>query len=218
MSGSSWSMPAPISMHRSIFRRMARPPTGSTPAAFVVPLAVVDVTEQAAKNSDYQMTRADLECLREEARPHSRQCLRRDAFRLGALRRRRREIHRQGRGRRLSTFPGVSPDAAQWLMTERKGAGACGRYAVARSRRVEGFQDALSVAAVRPLGSGECRESRSGAGCGRDARGRRAKVKDATGGTGAADRAGVSRSIRFAKERSPGPFRDPGLSASRHVV
>ena len=34
--------------------------------------------------------------LREEARPHSRQCLRRHEFGLGALRRRRGEIHRQG--------------------------------------------------------------------------------------------------------------------------
>src|SRR5262249_3483664 len=54
--------------------------------------------------------------------PAPRQLLRSDAVRLGTARGQRGEIHRQGfRGR--VPFPGVSPEAAEWLMKERKGVG-----------------------------------------------------------------------------------------------
>ena len=54
-------------------------------------------------------------------------------------------------------------------MNERKVSGSGGRHAVARPRSVEGFQGALCVAAVGPLGPGKRRQSRQGAGLRRDA-------------------------------------------------
>ncbi len=135
-------------------------------------------------------------CMGAQEPPASRQLLRRHAFRLGQHVGRRREVHRQGcrRGHSLSR---LLPGCGAWLMKERKVAGHCGRYALARLRSVEGLQGALHLAAVRAMGPRERRQSRPGAGWpaprwwsafqgeGRDRRSRppvRAGVGEAAGG------------------------------------
>ena len=70
----------------------------------VVPLAVIDVRKQAEKNPDYLMTRRGRAGLGEALQEAAGQLLRRHAVGLGAARRRRRQVHRQGRRRHLP-FP-----------------------------------------------------------------------------------------------------------------
>ncbi len=125
-------------------------------ASLVVPLAVVDVSEQAAKNADYQMTRADLEAYeKKHGRIPDNACV---AMHSGWARYAADDAKFTGKDAAGAFhFPGVSPDAAQWLLTRAQGGGTRGRYAVARSRPVEGLQDALSLAAVGTMGAGECR-------------------------------------------------------------
>src|SRR5262245_42400685 len=91
-------------------------------ASLVVPLAVVDVSAQAATNPDYQMTRGDLGAYeKKHGRIPANACV---AMHSGWAR-------YAGDGARFSGkdaagvfhFPGVSPDAAQWLLTQRKVAG-----------------------------------------------------------------------------------------------
>jgi kynurenine formamidase len=91
-------------------------------ASFVVPLAVVDVSQQAAKNPDYQMTRADLEAYEKaHGRIPDNACV---AMRSGWGRYVTDEAKFTGKDPSGSFhFPGVSPDAAQWLLSERKIAG-----------------------------------------------------------------------------------------------
>ncbi|HWV53509.1 cyclase family protein [Pseudorhodoplanes sp.] len=88
-------------------------------ASFVVPLAVVDVTEQAAKNTDYQMTRGDLAAYEtKHGRIPDNACV---AMHSGWARYVADSAKFTGKDAAGSFhFPGVSPDAAQWLMTERK--------------------------------------------------------------------------------------------------
>ena len=91
-------------------------------SSLVVPLAVIDVSAQAAKNADYQMTRADLETYeKKHGRIPDNACV---------------AMH-SGWGRYASDgtkftgkdaagafhFPGVAPDAAQWLLSSRKAMG-----------------------------------------------------------------------------------------------
>lgn len=92
------------------------------PSSLVVPLAVIDVTAQAAKNVDYQMTRSDLETYeKRHGRIPDNACV---AMNSGWSR-------YAGDGAKFTGkdsagtfhFPGVSPDAAQWLLTQRKVAG-----------------------------------------------------------------------------------------------
>jgi kynurenine formamidase len=92
------------------------------PSSLVVPLAVIDVTAQAAKNADYQMTRSDLEAYeKRHGRIPDNACV---AMNSGWSR-------YAGDGAKFAGkdsagtfhFPGVSPDAAQWLLTQRKVAG-----------------------------------------------------------------------------------------------
>jgi kynurenine formamidase len=91
-------------------------------ASFVVPLAVVDVSEQAAKNADYQMTRGDLESYeKKHGRVPDNACV---AMHSGWARHAGDGAKYTGKdGAGVFHFPGVSPDAAQWLLTERKVAG-----------------------------------------------------------------------------------------------
>jgi len=91
-------------------------------ASFVVPLAVVDVTEQAAKSADYQVTRGDLEIYeKKHGRIPDNACV---AMHSGWARYVTDGAKYTGKDSAGSFhFPGFSPDAAQWLMTERKGAG-----------------------------------------------------------------------------------------------
>jgi kynurenine formamidase len=91
-------------------------------ASLVVPLAVVDVSEQAAKNIDYQMTLGDLQAYeKKHGRIPDNACV---AMHSGWARYVTDEAKFTGKDAAGSFhFPGVSPDAAQWLMTERKAAG-----------------------------------------------------------------------------------------------
>jgi kynurenine formamidase len=90
--------------------------------SFVVPLAVVDVTAQAANNPDYQMSRADLEAYEKaHGRIPDNACV---AMHSGWARHAGDTAKFTGKDAAGSFhFPGISPDAAQWLMTERKVAG-----------------------------------------------------------------------------------------------
>lgn len=91
-------------------------------ASLVVPLAVVDVTEQAAKNADYQMTRGDLAAYEtKHGRIPDNACV---AMHSGWARYAADGAKFTGKDAAgVFHFPGVSPDAALWLMTERKAAG-----------------------------------------------------------------------------------------------
>jgi kynurenine formamidase len=88
----------------------------------VVPLAVVDVTAQAAKDADYQMTRADLESYEgRHGRIPDNACV---AMHSGWGRFAAEPAKFTGKDAGGAFhFPGVSPDAAQWLLAERKVSG-----------------------------------------------------------------------------------------------
>jgi kynurenine formamidase len=91
-------------------------------ASFVVPLAVVDVAWQAAKNTDYQMTRGDLDAYEtRHGRIPDNACV---AMHSGWARFAADEAKYAGKDTAgVFHFPGISPDAAQWLLAERKVAG-----------------------------------------------------------------------------------------------
>jgi kynurenine formamidase len=91
-------------------------------SSLVVPLAVIDVTAQAAKNADYQMTRADLESYeKKHGRIPDNACV---AMNSGWARYAGDPAKFTGKDSAGAFhFPGVSPDAAQWLLTQRKVAG-----------------------------------------------------------------------------------------------
>lgn len=91
-------------------------------SALVVPLAVVDVTAQAAKNVDYQMTRGDLEAYeKKHGRIPDNACV---AMYSGWAKYSGDAPKFTGKDAAGAFhFPGVSPDAAQWLLTNRKVAG-----------------------------------------------------------------------------------------------
>jgi kynurenine formamidase len=88
-------------------------------ASFVVPLAVVDVSEQAAKNTDYQVSRADIEAYeKKHGRIPDNACV---AMLSGWARYATDGAKYTGKDSAgVFHFPGFSPDAAQWLMTERR--------------------------------------------------------------------------------------------------
>lgn len=88
-------------------------------AALVVPLAVVDVSAKAAANADYQMTRADLEAYeKQHGRIPDAACV---AMHSGWARFAGEEAKFAGKDAAGTFhFPGVAPDAAQWLLTQRK--------------------------------------------------------------------------------------------------
>ena len=65
------------------------------------------------------LTREDLAAWEKKAPASARQLLRRHAFRLGAARRRSAKYTGKDAAG-VFHFPGVSPEAAQWLMKERK--------------------------------------------------------------------------------------------------
>lgn len=91
-------------------------------SSLVVPLAVVDVTAQAAKNADYQMTPADLQAYeKKHGRIPDNACV---AMHSGWARYANDAAKFAGKDASGSFhFPGVSPDAAQWLLANRKAAG-----------------------------------------------------------------------------------------------
>ena len=91
-------------------------------ASLVVPLAVVDVSDQASRNADYQMTRADLEAHeKKHGRIPDNACV---AMHSGWARYAADGAKFTGKDAAgVFHFPGVSPDAAQWLLTDRTVAG-----------------------------------------------------------------------------------------------
>lgn len=91
-------------------------------ASFVVPLAVIDVTEQAARNADYQLSRGDIEGYeKKHGRVPDNACV---AMHAGWARHAPDAARYTGKdGAGVLHFPGIAPDAAQWLLTERRVAG-----------------------------------------------------------------------------------------------
>ena len=91
-------------------------------SSLVVPLAVIDVSAQAATNADHQMSRADLAMYEEQhGRIPDNACV---AMHAGWGRYAADEAKFAGKDAAgIFHFPGVAPDAAQWLLTERKVAG-----------------------------------------------------------------------------------------------
>ena len=124
----------------------------------VVPLAVIDVRKQAEKDPDYLMSIEDVLTWEKRFKKLPDNCcvamLSGWAQHVGDA----GQVHRQGRQRHLP-FPGLCARACRMAAEGAQGAGAGGRHAVARQRSVEGFQDPSHLAAVRPLGPGECRQS-----------------------------------------------------------
>jgi kynurenine formamidase len=87
----------------------------------VVPLAVVDVAAKAAQNADYQVTRADLAAWeRRHGRLPTNCCL---AMHSGWARHAGDAAKYTGKDAGGFHFPGVAPDAAEWLLKERRVAG-----------------------------------------------------------------------------------------------
>lgn len=91
-------------------------------SSLVVPLAVIDVSAQAAKDTDYQMSRADLAVYEDKhGRIPDNACV---AMHSGWARYATDGATFTGKDAAgVFHFPGVSSDAAQWLLTERKVAG-----------------------------------------------------------------------------------------------
>ena len=95
------------------------------------------------KNPDYLLSREDLADWEKKNR-RLPDLLRRDAVRLGAACRRRGQVHRQG-CRRHIPFSGLLGRGGRVADEGAQGARHRGRYAVARQRTVEGFQDVHRV-------------------------------------------------------------------------
>jgi kynurenine formamidase len=88
----------------------------------VVPLAVVDVAAKAAQNPDYLLTREDLAAWEKKHRRLPENCC--VAMQSGWAQYVGNPTKFSGKdGAGMLHFPGVSPEAAEWLMKERKVAG-----------------------------------------------------------------------------------------------
>jgi kynurenine formamidase len=88
----------------------------------VVPLAVVDVAAKAAQNPDYLLTREDLTAWEKKHRRLPDNCC--VAMQSGWAQYVGNPAKFTGKdGSGVFHFPGVSPEAAEWLMKERKVAG-----------------------------------------------------------------------------------------------
>ena len=72
-------------------------------------------------------------------------------------------------------FPGIHPDAAEWLLKERSVVGLAVDTLSLDPGTSKDFKTHYDLAAVRPLGHREHRQSRQGAANGRDAGRRRAQ-------------------------------------------
>ena len=134
----------------------------------VVPLAVLDVSAKAARNADYALNRQDLtEWEGRHGRLPEGCCV---AMHSGwaRLRKRCREVHRQGRCRRLPFSRHRSRSGRMAAPTAPR-RGACRGYAVARPRLLKGLQDSRALAACRPLGHRKHRQPGAGAADRRDA-------------------------------------------------
>jgi kynurenine formamidase len=88
----------------------------------VVPLAVVDVAAKAAQNADYLLTREDLAAWEKRHRRLPDNCC--VAMNSGWAKQLADPAKYTGKdGSGVFHFPGIAPDAAEWLMKERKVAG-----------------------------------------------------------------------------------------------
>jgi kynurenine formamidase len=99
--------------------------TGATvdriaPEQLVVPLVVIDVAAKAARNADYQLSRQDLAEWEEKHGPLPDNCC--VAMNSGWA---QHVAHARYAGRNSGTmhFPGIHPQAAEWLIKERRVAG-----------------------------------------------------------------------------------------------
>ncbi len=88
-------------------------------------------------------------------------------------------------------FPGISPDAAQWLLTQRNVAGLAVDTLSLDHGPSKDFKTHYTVVAVRPLGHRMRGQSRQGATIRGDACCRRGESEGRHRRPGAADRAGV---------------------------
>ena len=154
----------------------------------VVPLAVIDVRKQAEKDADYLMSIEDVLTWEKRFKKLPNSCCVAMLSGWSAACWRRRQVHRQGRGRHLP-FPGHCARARRMAVEGAQGAGSGGRYAVARPRPVEGFQDPSHLAAGRALGSGERRQPGKAVAVGGHPGGRPAQGERLHRRSGAADRA-----------------------------
>ena len=171
----------------------------------VAPLAVVDVAAKAAQNPDYMLTRDDLAAWEKKHRRLPDNCC--VAMHSGWARHVGDAAKFTGKDAAgVFHFPGVSPEAAEWLMKERKVLGLAVDTLSLDVGTVEGLQGALFLAAVGPVGPRERRASRSGSARGGDAGGRIAEGEGRDRRSGAADRAGLTGRPR--KPRSE--IREPG--------
>lgn len=88
-------------------------------ATLVVPLAVINVANQAAKNPDYQLSRADLAAWeRRHGRLPDNSCVAMDSGWARHVADKAKYVGKDASG--VMHFPGVAPDAAAWLLKERK--------------------------------------------------------------------------------------------------
>ena len=116
----------------------------------VVPLAVLDVSAKAARNADYALSRQDLtEWEGRHGRLPDGCCV---AMHSGWARYASDAAKYTGKDAAgVFHFPGIDPEAAEWLIQQRRVGGACRGYAFARPRLLKGLQD-CALAAFRPLG------------------------------------------------------------------
>jgi kynurenine formamidase len=88
----------------------------------VVPLAVINVADKAAKDPDYQLSRADLAAWeRRHGRLPDNACVAMHSGWAAYVTDPAKYVGRDANG--VMHFPGIAPDAAAWLIKERKIAG-----------------------------------------------------------------------------------------------
>jgi kynurenine formamidase len=88
----------------------------------VVPLAVLDVVDKAAKNPDYQLSRGDLAAWeRRHGRLPDNCCVAMNSGWAGHVANKEKYVGRDAAGG--MHFPGIDPDAAEWLIKQRRVAG-----------------------------------------------------------------------------------------------
>jgi kynurenine formamidase len=88
----------------------------------VVPLAVINVADKAAKDADYQLSRADLAAWeRRHGRLPDNCCVAMNSGWARHVADKARYVGKDSNG--VMHFPGIGPDAAAWLIKERRVAG-----------------------------------------------------------------------------------------------
>ena len=165
---------------------------GIEAATLVAPLAVVDVAAKAEQDADYLLSRADLaawEAKHGTLPPGCCVAMHSGWGRL-ATADPARFIGRDVNG--TMHFPGIAPEAAEWLMKERQAAGLAVDTLSLDNGPSREFKTHQLWLPSGPVRLGEAlRQSRAGAGGGRDAGGRATQGKGASS-AGAAVRLHVS--------------------------